>query len=174
MLHAPKCTSLHAMMSQAGGKESSSLLPSSTSLCYLTPHLVKSLLCWQLPLTGAALSVPAVHAMHLHLVNWGTCNAGHYAQMFPSGDMPPLDSMCTLLQLLFLLLNRLGCLHAEIQDIWRAVARNRRDLSGRAQPVSMSVIRSVLDNAPRKMKAAWTGCQGRIQGLKSDIGRRHP
>lgn len=99
--------------------------------------------------------------------------------MFPNGEVPPLDSMCALLQMLLLLLNRLGCLHGEIQDIWRVAAKNRKDLSrraltaGTAGTTDSSVVNSVLANAPRKVKAEWEECQGRIQQLKTDIGRRH-
>ena len=98
------------------------------------------------------------------------CSAGQYAVMFPKGDQPPLDSITSLLQMLLLLLNRLQCLHSEIQSIWHGTVKNKKDLSRWVQPSDRSEAQTMLNSKSDKVKAAWDGCHGRINQLKSHIG----
>ncbi len=97
-------------------------------------------------------------------------HAGQYGVMFPKGDKPPLDSITSLLQMLLLLLNRLQCLHSEIQSIWHGTVKNKKDLSRWVQPSDRSEIQSMLDSKSDKVKAAWDGCHDRIKQLKAHIG----
>ena len=98
------------------------------------------------------------------------CIAGQYAVMFPKGDKPPLDSITSLLQMLLLLLNRLGCLHAEIQSIWHGTVKNKKDLSRRVQPADRFGAQSMLKSESDKVKAAWDGCHSRIKQVKTHMG----
>ena len=99
-----------------------------------------------------------------------TCIAGQYGVMFPKGDKLPLDSITSLLQMLLLLLNRLQCLHSEIQSIWHGTVKNKKDLSRWVQPSDRSEIQSMLDSKSDKVKATWDGCHDRIKQLKAHIG----
>ncbi len=92
----------------------------------------------------------------------------------PADGAPLLYSMCQLLQLLFLLLNRLACLHSRIQSLWHDFVKTRKDIARLIPRSERARIQGVVDVKAGNIRATWETCERHIKLVKSHMGASLP